>query len=60
MNIKLGISSRHFRIYDKLCTLSGLISAYGRESWVSLTVCLFALQDGEVPVITLTINCLGS
>ena len=34
MIYKLSIQQRHFRIYDKLCLLSGLISAHRRESWV--------------------------
>ena len=51
MIYKLAIQSRHFRINDKLCLLSGLISAHGRESWVGVTICLLALQNGEVTII---------
>ena len=43
MIYKLGMQLRHFRIYDKLCLLSMLISAHWRESWVGVTVCLLAL-----------------
>ena len=42
MIYKLGMQKRHFPINDKLCLLSGLISAHGRESWVGVAVCLLA------------------
>ena len=38
----------------KLCSLYGLISAHGRESWLGVTVCLLALQDGEITIIAQT------
>ena len=34
----------------------GLSQLHGRESWVGVTVCLLALQDGEVTIITQTIE----
>ena len=34
----------------------GLSQLHGRESWVGITVCLLALQDGEVTIITQTIE----
>ena len=36
MIYKLGIQYRHFRIYDKLCSLSGLFSSHGREFWIGV------------------------
>ena len=51
MIYRLGIQYRHFCIYDKLCLLSGLFSAHGREFWVGV----LALQDGEVTIIRQTI-----
>ena len=34
----------------------GLSQLHGRESWVGVTVCLLALQDGEVTIITQAIE----
>ena len=38
MIYKLSIQLRHLRIHDKLFSLSGLISAHRRESWVGVTL----------------------
>ena len=47
-DFQTGIQQRHFFTYDKLCLLSGLISANGREYWVGVTAGLLALQDRDI------------
>ena len=48
MIYKLGIHWIHLRIYDKLCLLSGLISAHRRESWVGVTLASWLYKTGRL------------
>ena len=49
MIYKLGFQKIHLRIYDKLFSLSGLISAHRRESWVGVTLASWLYKTGRLP-----------